>query len=455
MSPEWLAGLALTGLVGASLGLLGAGGSIVMLPVLVYVMGVDPHAAVPLSLVIVGTTSLVSIATHWRDGEIQWSTALLLGGVGLGGNYVGSGLTARVPGATLMLLFGLVLAIVGVRMWRAPDGGDTDPARERRPWLIATAGAFVGLLTGFLGVGGGFLIVPALVRAGGLGMCQATRTSLVVIAMSSAAAFMAHLARGSGVSASLAVPLVIAASVGMMAGSQAGRRIGAEHLRLTFAGFVTIVGLVLILVNAPAALPAGGARAGGGGFESMLTALQEPWPWYVSGPLIGLMVPLLLLVGGKAFGISSNLRHLCAATVPGGIPFFKYDWKREGGWNLLFALGIVIGGFVAASLLTPSGYTVAIAAATRADLRALGLRDVSGLVPQELMGWNALASARGWLTLVAGGFLVGFGTRWAGGCTSGHAISGLATFQLPSLIAVVGFFAGGLLMTHLLMPYLF
>lgn len=187
----------------------------------------------------------------------------------------------------------------------------------------------------------------------------------------------------------------------------------------------------------------------------MRQLLQEPWPWYVAGPLIGLMVPLLLLIGGKSFGVSSNLRHLCAAILPSGIPLFDYDWRREGGWNLLFALGILIGGLIAGALMLPDGYMVAISDATQRDLRALGIRDLSGLVPQELFGWQALASGGGWLTLAAGGFLVGFGSRWAGGCTSGHAISGLATFQVPSLIAVLGFFAGGLLMTHVLMPLLF
>ena len=187
----------------------------------------------------------------------------------------------------------------------------------------------------------------------------------------------------------------------------------------------------------------------------MMEILREPWPWYVAGPLIGLMVPLLLLIGGKPFGISSNLRHLCAAAIPSGLPFFEYDWKQDGGWNLLFALGIAIGGFLAVALLLPDGYTVAISNATQHDLRGLGLHDLSGLAPQELVGWHALASARGWLTLGAGGFLVGFGSRWAGGCTSGHAISGLATFQLPSAIAVVGFFAGGLVMSHVMMPLFF
>ncbi|MEO6213407.1 MAG: YeeE/YedE thiosulfate transporter family protein [Vicinamibacterales bacterium] len=188
---------------------------------------------------------------------------------------------------------------------------------------------------------------------------------------------------------------------------------------------------------------------------AMMNLLREPWPWYIGGPLIGLMVPLLLLIGGKAFGVSASLRHMCAATVPGGIPLFTYDWKRDGGWNLLFSLGILIGGFIAGRLLLPDGDSVAISAATQRDLRALGIHDLSGLVPQEWMGWHALTSARGWITLGIGGFLVGFGSRWAGGCTSGHAISGLATFQLPSLLAVLGFFAGGLLMTHAILPFLF
>ncbi len=138
-----------------------------------------------------------------------------------------------------------------------------------------------------------------------------------------------------------------------------------------------------------------------------MTFLLEPWPWYVAGPLIGLVVPLLLL-GGKPFGISANLRHMCAAVAPGDLAFFRYDWRKEGGWNLLFALGILIGGFVGFRWLLPDGYAVAIAESTRADLRALGLRDLSGLMPMELFSWSALTSLRGILNVVLGGFLVGF-----------------------------------------------
>jgi uncharacterized protein len=165
----------------------------------------------------------------------------------------------------------------------------------------------------------------------------------------------------------------------------------------------------------------------------MLETLLAPWPWYVAGPLIGTIVPLLLLLGGRQFGISANLRHMCAMGAPARLAFFRYDWRREGGWNLVFALGIVLGGFL--------------------GMRALSnVPDVTAFAPPALVSWEALFTAPGALTLVLGGFLVGFGARWAGGCTSGHAITGLANLEWTSLVAVLGFFAGGLLMAHLLLP---
>ncbi len=185
----------------------------------------------------------------------------------------------------------------------------------------------------------------------------------------------------------------------------------------------------------------------------MLEWLRQPWPWYVAGPLIGLTVPALLIIGNRMFGISANLRTMCAAVAPRGIEFFRFDWRRVGGWNLTFALGIVLGGALAATVLAgPS--EVAISAATRADLAALGITDFQGLVPDDLFSWGRLFTPAGLVVLVVGGFMVGFGAAWGGGCTSGHAIMGLADRQVPSLIAVVGFFAGGLLGTHLVLPWL-
>jgi len=184
----------------------------------------------------------------------------------------------------------------------------------------------------------------------------------------------------------------------------------------------------------------------------MTTIVSGEWPWYVAGPLIGLFVPALLIVGNKSFGISSNLRHLCSAIAPGRVEFFRYDWKRTGAWNLLFLAGVLIGGFIASHV--GAAHPIAISAETKTALTKLGIHDFSGIAPREVFNWHALLTLRGFTSVVVGGFLVGFGTAYAGGCTSGHAISGLANFELPSLIAVFGFFAGGLAATYLILPLL-
>ncbi|MGF1635904.1 MAG: YeeE/YedE family protein [Cyclobacteriaceae bacterium] len=181
--------------------------------------------------------------------------------------------------------------------------------------------------------------------------------------------------------------------------------------------------------------------------------LTSAWPCYVAGPIIGLTVPLLLWLGNKQFGISSSLRHICAACMPANIPFFKYDWKAES-WNLFFVAGIFLGGVLAA-LFFSSDAPVGISESTRNYLGQMGVQDYAGIIPTDLFSWESLLTLRGFIIMVVGGFLAGFGTRYAGGCTSGHAIMGLSNLQLPSLIAVIGFFIGGLAMTHLLMPLIF
>jgi uncharacterized protein len=184
----------------------------------------------------------------------------------------------------------------------------------------------------------------------------------------------------------------------------------------------------------------------------ILEFLQQPWPWYVTGPLIGLMVPFLLLIGNKSFGISSSMRHICAACFPADISFFIYNWRKEI-WNLFFAAGILTGGFLAATFLL-SGEPLAISEATIAELKQLGIKDFKGLQPADIFSFKGLFSVRGMIFFILGGFLVGFGTRYAGGCTSGHAIMGLSNLQWPSLVASCCFMAGGFLMTHLILPYL-
>lgn len=185
-----------------------------------------------------------------------------------------------------------------------------------------------------------------------------------------------------------------------------------------------------------------------------MEVLLQPWPWYVAGPGIALVMLLLLYFGGN-FGMSSNFRTVCS--IVGGdkaCDFFNFDWKGQK-WNLVFALGAISGGFLAANYLS-TGEAVLLSEGTVAALGELGFQNPGGsYLPNELFGMEALFSIKGILLLVGGGFLVGFGARYAGGCTSGHAISGLSDLQLPSLIAVVGFFIGGLAMTHLFLPLIF
>ncbi|WP_417237896.1 YeeE/YedE family protein [Bizionia sp.] len=180
----------------------------------------------------------------------------------------------------------------------------------------------------------------------------------------------------------------------------------------------------------------------------------EPWPWYFSGFMIALVMFLLIMVD-KRFGMSSNLRTICSMVGAGKrTDFFDFDWKSQR-WNLVVVIGAVIGGFIASEYLSPND-AVAISNQTVADLNALGFDSAgTSYMPTELFGNDVFTDVKGLLVLIMGGFLVGFGARYAGGCTSGHAISGLSNLQLPSLIAVVGFFLGGLIMVHVLFPLIF
>jgi uncharacterized membrane protein YedE/YeeE len=184
----------------------------------------------------------------------------------------------------------------------------------------------------------------------------------------------------------------------------------------------------------------------------MLETLKQPWPWYVAGAIIGLIVPILLIIGNKHFGISANLRHACAACFPAGIKFFQYDWKKEI-WNFFFVGGIILGAIIASTMLADPDRVVVHPALVN-ELKTYGIQDYNNLLPSELFSFDSLFSLRGFIMLVAGGFLVGFGTRYAGGCTSGHAIMGLSNLQFPSLIATISFMAGGFIMANLVLPYI-
>ena len=180
---------------------------------------------------------------------------------------------------------------------------------------------------------------------------------------------------------------------------------------------------------------------------------EQPWPWYVAGPLIGLVM-LTMIYFGKTFGFSSNFRTMCAISGMGRkVGFFNFDWKSQR-WNLAFLVGAVIGGYITVTL--GGNGDIELAQDTVAQLQQLGFDNAGeGYLPASLFSLEALTSPKVILILLLGGFMVGFGSRYAGGCTSGHAITGMSMLQLPSLIAVVGFFIGGLAMVYLLFPLIF
>jgi uncharacterized protein len=185
--------------------------------------------------------------------------------------------------------------------------------------------------------------------------------------------------------------------------------------------------------------------------------IAEPWPWYVAGPLLAFIM-FILLYFGHEFGISDNLRLMCAADGADEMnEFFKIDWK-SGGWNLMVALGAVFGGYLVSHYFIGSQGDIAhISAATVQQLNEMGIPVKEGATPMvpDFISWESLFTWQGWVIIAGGGFLIGFGARYAGGCTSGHAISGLSALQLPSFIAVIGFFMGGLFMTYVIIPLLF
>jgi len=187
----------------------------------------------------------------------------------------------------------------------------------------------------------------------------------------------------------------------------------------------------------------------------MIDWLSQPWPWYIGGPLIALVM-LLMLLFGKQLGVSSAFRTFCTMGGAGKyIPFFSLNLKEQL-WNVAFVAGIILGGWIAGTFLTTDA-AIEISEATVNDLAELKIDPPppsGALIPTELFSWDGLRSTRGVVFIVLGGLLIGFGTRYAGGCTSGHAIMGLSNLQWPSLIAVIGFFTGGLIMTHLLLPLL-
>ena len=250
LTASLIVGLLLSGGIGLSLGLIGGGGSIITVPLLVYVLGVEPHAAMAMSLAVVGATSLVGCGLHHRNGNVRLQTGLLFAATGMLGAYFGTRLTYMLSDAALLLTFAVLMIVVAVRMLTT-EQREGDSAHKAAPLLaILAAGAGVGVLTGFLGVGGGFLIVPALVFFGGLGMKEAIGTSLLVITLNCVAGLAGHMQRGE-FDWRLTALVTLFAVAGVAVGARLAHRTAPGRLRQWFAWFVLAVAMLLAAKNLP------------------------------------------------------------------------------------------------------------------------------------------------------------------------------------------------------------
>ena len=249
MSLVFYIGLLLSAAIGISLGLIGAGGSILTVPILVYFLGVEPHEAVGMSLAVVGATSLFGSYLHHKHSRVNFPAAMLFGITGIFGAFFGAPFTKLVSPQALLLLFGALMFIVAISMlWRKSRGGDDEVRRRKVLWKSAAAGLGVGFLTGFLGVGGGFLIVPALVMFGGLTIKESVGTSLFVIFINCAAGLFAH-AGSNHFNWSLTTLVVILAVGGAGLGTVFSKRLTANRLQKAFAVLVLAVSVVLFAKN--------------------------------------------------------------------------------------------------------------------------------------------------------------------------------------------------------------
>ncbi|GHG75281.1 sulfite exporter TauE/SafE family protein [Comamonas sp. JC664] len=245
-----LLGFSLAALMGLSLGLLGGGGSILTVPILVYVLGFGAKEAIAMGLAVVGVTSLVGAASHWRKGNVQWKAALVFGTVAMAGTYAGARLSARVSGTTQLLLFATVMLVSAVFMFRNGRGGAARAPEPRRASLpvMALAALGVGGLTGLVGVGGGFLIVPALVLLVGLPMKQAVGTSLLVIALNALVGFAGYLGHVEVPWVALGLFTAIAV-VGILLGTWASHFVSQTTLKAAFSGFLVVMGVFIFFKN--------------------------------------------------------------------------------------------------------------------------------------------------------------------------------------------------------------
>jgi uncharacterized membrane protein YfcA len=374
-------GLVLSLVMGGMLGLLGGGGSILAVPILVYVFGMDAKPALATSLLVVAVSSAIGATQHARRGNVWLRAALTFGGVAMVGAYGGARLAAYVPSHVLLLLFAGLLGVTATVMLRGTAPGRRAPEAATAAFpRLAAEGLGVGMVTGLLGAGGGFLIVPVLMTLGGLPMHAAVGTSLLVIALNAGTALLGYLAHVS-LDLRIAALVTVAAVTGSLLGGRLAARLPAATLRRAFAGLVLAMGVAIV------------------GSETGALAILAPHAGpLVGGVLIGVAAAALLLFDGKIAGISG---------IVGGL---AQPRRGDVGWRAAFLLGLLVGG--------------------------------AGLLAwrPEALGPPAVVPT---LTFVLAGLLVGTGTRLGNGCTSGHGVCGVGRGSVRSLVATATFMTTG------------
>lgn len=405
--------VALAAVVGVTLGLLGGGGSILTVPLLLYAADLEPKAAIASSLLVVAVTSAAALVPHARAGNVRWRVGLVFGATAMVGAF-GGGLVAQfIPAWILLAAFAVIMLATAIAMLRGREDRD-GAARAALPVsLIAVEGVTVGAITGMVGAGGGFLVVPALAVLGGLPMREAIGTSLLVIAMKSLAGFAGY-ASHVAIDYALVAQVTAGAVAGAVAGAALGKRLSAEALRGAFGWFVAVMGLYMLGQQLPASITDSAA------FRAVFV---DRWPWWIGGAAIGGFVLLFLRVEAKLLGVSTGYAELCE---------LGRDRGALRGWRPRFLLGILLGGLAAALL------------GGRTPTFALGAFDAL---------WAVGPVAKVAILLVAGA-LIGFGARTAGGCTSGHSIVGVALGARSSIVATAAFMVAGFAVTNLLVAVL-
>ncbi len=373
-------GIVLSVVLGLVLGLLGGGGSILTVPILVYAFGLEAKAAIATSLLVVGLTSAAAAVRHGRDGNVELRTGLVFGAVAMAGAYGGGRLAVFVPGSVLLLVFATTMLAAGIAMLRPRRSAAAGQAGERG-WIMLVAQALaLGAFTGLVGAGGGFLIVPVLVLGQGLSMPAAIGTSLLVIAMNSAAGFAGYLAHVT-IDLRLAAFVTVAAIAGAFVGVLLVERLSADALRRLFAWFVLAMAGFMFVEETPTAVT-----------TSPFTAALA------GGVLIGLGAATLLVLNGRIAGISGIVDGLLHPRSP------------DMPWRAAFVAGLV--------------GTSAVLAAIRPDAFAIDI-------------------TRSPVTFALAGLLVGVGTRLGSGCTSGHGVCGIGRGSVRSLVATLTFMLTG------------